>query len=96
MVVTHHDHVLRWLVTSRTRGAMTHLVDLGAIGGHGECSCEHFQFTLRPQILGEAERTSPELVCGHIIAAQLSFARMGIQGVLQREPNYDTERHTTA
>lgn len=36
-------------VSSRSR-AIKHLVELSGLNGNGECSCEHFQFKLRPEV----------------------------------------------
>lgn len=51
MQVAKHDPPWVWLVTSTSRPDVQHLVDLQALGANGECSCEHFQYTLRSRYL---------------------------------------------
>lgn len=38
------DGVLRFTVASRSRSGVKHLQELDAYNGHGECSCEDFQY----------------------------------------------------
>lgn len=44
---------LRFLVQSRTRRNMKHLVDLEECGFNGACSCENFQMRLLPRLRAE-------------------------------------------
>lgn len=82
--VTAHDSILRWRVSSLTRGDIEHVVDLGAWRGNGECSCEHFQFRLMPFLrdgnpIGQATR------CGHIVAAREAFLNHVIQLFIEKK-----------
>tara|TARA_R110000796_G_C14571530_1_gene435799 strand:- start:35770 stop:36267 length:498 start_codon:yes stop_codon:yes gene_type:complete len=72
--VSHHDNVLRWRVHSRTRPDVEHIVDISANNGIGECSCEHFQFKLRPAIEQGLASNGMSVRCAHIMAARHAFA----------------------
>lgn len=55
-----------------------HLVDIACFQTIGQCSCEHFQFTLQKELTKIApsllrtltQRTADKLRCAHIIAAR--------------------------
>lgn len=55
--------------------ARLHLVDLAPYDSNGKCSCEHFDFNLRPQIeaMSFAQRQEVRLRCEHILAARDRF-----------------------
>lgn len=73
----HFDNLLRWTVTSASRADVEHVVDLGAFCGYGQCSCEHFEFRIRPLL--EAGSADPPTRCAHILAARASFTNDMIQ-----------------
>jgi hypothetical protein len=70
---------LRFKASSRSRGAAEHQVDLGAWGGNGSCTCEHFEFRLLPILKQMAEQQghdwagSKSTRCSHVLAARRSF-----------------------
>lgn len=76
-----HDTLLRWRVTSGSRPDVEHVVDLGAHGGNGECSCEHFQFRLLPKIQ-EGHRCETATRCSHIMVARKSLTDHVVQKLM--------------
>lgn len=78
---THPDGVLRWIVTSRTRPEIEHLVDLDAFGGVGRCSCEHFEFRIAPG-LRDGQRIGAHR-CSHILVARGAFTDAMIQSLVK-------------
>ena len=81
MKVEPHDHVLRFRVSSETRGAIEHVVDLGEFDGFGECSCEDYQFRILPII--QAQGTAGLTRCKHLTAARLHLADLVIRRILE-------------
>jgi hypothetical protein len=77
----HPDGALRWVVTSRSRPEIEHLVELDGFGGVGRCSCEHFEFRIAPD-LREGRRVGAHR-CSHILAARNAFTDAMIQALLQ-------------
>lgn len=77
----HPDGALRWIVTSRTRPEIEHLVDLDSFAGVGRCSCEHFEFRIAPD-LREGRRVGSHR-CSHILAARNAFCDAMIQSLHQ-------------
>lgn len=73
-----HDTILRWRVTSDSRPDIQHVVDLGANGGIGACSCEHFQFRLQPKI-NDGNRCVTSTRCVHILVARGAFTDTMVQ-----------------
>ena len=66
---------LSFEVTSETRKGITHLVDIEAFRGHGECSCEHFQIRILPKIEKAIQekcftRFDNKLMCKHLWQAR--------------------------
>jgi hypothetical protein len=57
---------LRFLVDSRSRVEMKHLVDLEELNGRGRCGCEHFSIRLDKE---------KHLTCDHVKAAQIHLAK---------------------
>ncbi len=76
----HPDGALRWIVTSRTRPEIEHLVDLDGFGGIGRCSCEHFEFRIAPD-LRDGNRSGKAHRCSHILAARNAFCDAMIQSL---------------
>lgn len=78
--VTPYDNPLRFLVASASRnGEVEHLVDTGALNGNGQCSCEHFDYRIRPQLeaaaaRGHAVQKGDTTRCNHIRAAREALA----------------------
>jgi len=68
LTVYPHDSPLRMRVISKSRPELEHLVDLGSFRGNGECSCEHFDYRLRPKIEGQPGLGTRR--CVHIEAAR--------------------------
>jgi|VirMetMinimDraft_7_1064189.scaffolds.fasta_scaffold00064_42 hypothetical protein len=68
LTVYPHDSILSMRVVSKSRKDIEHIVDLGAYQGNGDCTCEHFDFRLRPKIEGRTERGFRR--CAHIEAAR--------------------------
>ena len=64
----------RYTVKSRTRNAIEHMVDLVRFGGNGECSCEDFEFHMRPKVKLKSYRGKP-LRCAHLLAARDQFVK---------------------
>jgi hypothetical protein len=64
-VIPLHGEPWRYHVRSRTNPAVSHLVDLQEREWNGECSCEHFRFTVGPKLDGGAE-PSIATTCWHI------------------------------
>jgi hypothetical protein len=70
MRVEIYDHILRYHVTSESRGVeVKHLVDLGGFDGNGECSCEHFQIRLYKRLENGNPYNMPTR-CKHIDEAR--------------------------
>lgn len=76
----HPDGALRWIVTSRSRPEIEHLVDLDSYAGIGHCSCEHFQFRIEPD-LREGRRRQGGTRCSHILVARNAFTDAMIQTI---------------
>lgn len=76
-----HDSALRWIVTSRSRPEIEHVVDLAAFSGVGSCSCEHFQFRIAPELRLGTRKGSRR--CGHILTARNAFADAMIQTLVR-------------
>lgn len=75
----HPDGALRWIVTSRTRPEIEHLVDLDSFAGVGRCSCEHFEFRIAPG-LREGHRIGAHR-CSHILVARNAFTDAMVQSL---------------
>jgi hypothetical protein len=86
----HPDGALRWIVTSRSRPDIEHLVELAAFGGIGRCSCEHFEFRIAPD-LRNGRRVGAHR-CSHILAARNAFTDAMIQTLVRMKQ----ERTATA
>ncbi len=70
MNVAPYDLPFRWLVESSERDDVSHLVEFPSEpGGRAECSCEHYQFRIRPDL--DAGGDSED--CKHIRAARRHF-----------------------
>lgn len=69
MKVIPYNNALDYLVESRSRRGH-HFVDLAAHKGNGECSCEHFQFTLSGLLKLTGAKPSNFTRCDHIRAAR--------------------------
>jgi hypothetical protein len=83
--------LLRFRVPSRKQGGV-HTVDMMQFDGHGECSCEHFQFELRPK-LRKGAYSCEALDCYHLRLVKWHLA-MSVSETITREEkakvkNYD-------
>lgn len=83
MIVELHDF-LRYRVTSDSQDGVDHLVDLAEFGGNGRCSCQHFDFRIRPEL--EAGQTPPVTRCKHIDAALIALALDVVKKILTTPP----------
>lgn len=70
-----HDCPLEWHVASERDPSTTYHVSLGWRAGNGHCTCDHFQFRMRPAIeAGAAPPTGGLCRCKHIDAARDALA----------------------
>lgn len=63
MKITPFDSPYRFLVASMTNPSNVHLVDLEEYDGYGECSCEYFNFNIRPKL---EQNIQPKKQCRHL------------------------------
>ena len=84
LVATMLESVTRWQVTSASRPGMLHTVDLTSFWNFGECSCERFEFTMRPLLV---RGTVPEVRCSHILAARNAYADATLGMLAGKMPN---------
>lgn len=70
MTIHPYDHILRYRFESDTRPDIAHVVDLGAFGGFGECSCEDFVYRLRPVLCRDGAEVAGLKRCKHLLAAR--------------------------
>jgi hypothetical protein len=71
MNVQRQENILRYLVQSRSKVGVTHVVELDLYDGNGGCSCQHFTFRLEPLLkAGNRPEESDALRCDHIRAAR--------------------------
>lgn len=64
---------LRYYVESWTSPQRPHVVDLGAYGGAGECSCKDWQTRRGPIVKAGAKPGAPGSLCKHVMAARTHF-----------------------
>lgn len=70
MNVSPYDLPFRWLVESSDRDDVSHLVEFPSeSGGRAECSCEHYQFRIRPALDAGSDAED----CKHIREARRHF-----------------------
>lgn len=79
MTMHPHDHILRYRFESDSRPDISHVVDLGAFNGFGECSCEDFQYRLLPALSRGLPPKGPR--CKHILAAREAFTNQVIERI---------------
>jgi hypothetical protein len=71
MKVERQDNILRYLVESRSRVGVQHVVELDLYGGNGGCTCEDFTFRLEPMLKKGMDDSDGDLLrCDHITAAR--------------------------
>lgn len=71
MRVERQENILRYLVESRSRVGVSHVVELDLYDGNGGCSCEAFGFNLGPMLkAGATDFEGDSLRCEHIKAAR--------------------------
>ena len=71
MKVQRQENILRYLVESRTKVGVTHVVELDLYDGNGGCTCEHFTYRLEPLLkTGTSVEETDALRCDHIRAAR--------------------------
>ncbi len=84
-----HDHVLRWRFESASRPDVSHVVDLAAYGGFGECSCEDFCYRVRPALMADdgtfTSRAAGVQRCKHLLAAREHLLDLVIARVREGE-----------
>jgi hypothetical protein len=66
-----YDAPLRFTVPSSSRPGEVHLVDLGALGANGFCSCEDFR--LRKESVAKSVGPSDRARCRHILLTRAWF-----------------------
>lgn len=76
--VNPHDSALSFRVASKSRPEIEHLVDLAGLNGNGECSCENFEFRLKPEI----EKTGKIKRCVHIEAARSALCDAVVERII--------------
>lgn len=84
MTMHPHDNVLRFRFESEARPDISHVVDLGAFNGFGECSCEDFQFRLLPALSRGLAATGAR--CKHLLAAREALLSQVIDRITAGEP----------
>jgi hypothetical protein len=84
MTILPHDHILRFRFVSEARPDISHVVDLGAFDGFGECSCEDFQFRLLPALSRGLAATGTR--CKHLLAARETLLAELIARITDGEP----------
>ena len=83
MNVLPYDLPFRWLVESSDRDDIAHLVEFPAEpDGRAECSCEHYQFSIRPAL--DAGENPDD--CKHIRAARSHFHTWALNYAREHEP----------
>ena len=91
MKIHPYDHILRFRFESDTRPDISHVVDLGAFGGFGECSCEDFCYRVRPAVAArengnDGNDGNDEIKrCKHILAARECLLNSVIDRVVEGE-----------
>lgn len=81
-----HDNPLRYLVASRTRDDIEHLVELDAYEGNGRCSCEQFTFRLEGELKNTPDiKPSDATRCHHICEAREAFTDEIIKLIKRRQ-----------
>lgn len=84
MTMHPHDHILRYRFESEARPDISHVVDLGAFGGFGECSCEDFQYRLLPALSRNLPPTGNR--CKHLLAAREALLAQVIDRITAGTP----------
>lgn len=84
MTMHPYDHILRFRFESAARPDIAHVVDLGAFGGFGECSCEDFCFRIRPALVRDGSKGLTR--CKHLMQARSALVDQLIARVLESEP----------
>ena len=79
---------LRYYVGSRSRQAVQHIVDLSALYGNGQCSCEAFCFKAAKR-LATGEVPSEQTECRHIREAKRYLALTVVRRAIARAGNRD-------
>lgn len=74
---------LRYEVRSATRPGVVHTVDLSAWSGHGECTCERWQYHFAKLIREGVLKLSPETACPHLVLVWRYFALQQAQAVIR-------------
>lgn len=81
------DYPTRWLELSSSENGSSYLVDLGAYGGNGSCTCKAFQFNCEPRVRrGEVSR------CRHIESARRRFTDWAVAEFAKHDKNIPEDR----
>lgn len=73
---------LRYEVRSATRPGAVHTVDLSAWSGHGECTCERWQYHYAKLVREGVLQLSQETACRHLVLVWRYFALQQAQAVI--------------
>lgn len=85
LTVTLFEWPFRFWVDSTSRVGLRHLVDVGAYGGNGECSCEIFTMSMARELkMGRAPGTDTR--CKHIRCARVLYADLCIREHKRTDP----------
>ncbi len=79
---------LRYYVGSTSRRAVWHVVDLSALYGNGQCSCEAFNYKAAKR-LASGEVPSEQTECRHIREAKRFLALTVIRRAIARAGDRD-------
>jgi len=77
-----HMEAFRFIVSSRSRLNIGHLVDLEENDGAGQCSCEMFTFQCQPKINRGARGEA--VTCRHLRAVHRQFAQWAVQHAVKQ------------
>lgn len=72
-----HDSTI-WRIESESRPGQHHIVELLAYEAFGACTCEHFEYRIKPDL----KEGFPVKPCMHITAAKLELADLVLEKIL--------------
>jgi hypothetical protein len=100
MNIERQDNILRYVVDSRTRTGVTHVVELDLYDGNGGCTCENFAFEKAPMLKrgvvaknSDDDSEADSLRCAHIKAARRKLVDDIIEQIAHK-PELATARKT--
>jgi hypothetical protein len=94
MNIERQENILRYVVDSRSRTGVQHVVELDLYQGNGGCSCEDFTFRLAPMLRdGMDDKDGDLLRCDHIVACRKKLVDDIIEQIAHK-PELATARKT--